>query len=202
MKPLTNTNDTTMKTKDELIKEAIARGIKPGAVIKTMLGDTITVPEPQLWSMNEDGCLYIRDGWRCVLMYGEWATVITPAPEDQPQGLVDGMACEPDEHMRAAIVEKAKELRLAAAYSAGNHYPALVWFGQMEDCKKRDDCSTVGSHWITPGEFYDRLCKTAKPEPPIRIGGHDVKFDKGEITVGCTTVPNDIVRKVYERLKD
>lgn len=29
-----------------------------------------------------------------------------------------------------------------------------------------------------------------------------VTFNNGSIQVGCTTVPNDIVRKVAERLKD
>ena len=187
-----------MKTKQELIKEAIARGIKPGAVIKTPLGDTITVPEPQLWSMNEDGCLYIRDGWRCVLMYGEWATVITPAPEDNPEGLVDGMACEPDEHMRAAIVAKSVEI----GSSSGKHPiwgKYFYWDAQEYKLLQGDDTT---SKPIPPGEFYDRLCKTVKHEPRISIGDYHVTFNKGSIQVGCTTVPNDIVRKVAERLKD
>lgn len=116
------------------------------------------------------------------------------------------MACEPDEHMRRAIVEKAKELGMGDELY--NYSVSLNNGLQFNHGTSVRPLATNKSHWhkrltyITPGEFYDRLCRTAKPEPPIRIGGHEVKFGKGEITVGCTTVPNDIVRKIAERLKD
>lgn len=190
-----------MKTKEELINEAIAKGIVPGAVVRSPYGKKWVAGPTDRWDVDSGGGLHDSGAQIYSTVYGIWATVIT-AHEDQQQGLVDGMACEPDEHMRRAIVEKAKELGMPEAYTPDCHYPALVWFKQMEDCRKRDDCSTVRRHWITPGEFYDRLCNTVKPEPPIRIGGHYVGFGKGEIVVGCTSIPNDIVRKIAEKLKD
>lgn len=119
----------------------------------------------------------------------------------QPKGLVDGMACEPDEHMRRAIVEKAVALGDGGARLVLNNSFPIVWGGDLGYVSGGITDEFV-KQVITPGEFYDRLCKMLKPEPPIRIGGHDVKFDKGEITVCCTTIPNDIVRKIAERLKD
>lgn len=125
-------------------------------------------------------------------------TVITPAPEDQQQGLVDGMACEPDEHMRRAICEKDKELGNYGPSQYNDRY--LIW--RNAGMLWQANGAPISGEIITPGEFYDRLCRTVKPEPPIRIGGHEVRFRKGSIKVGCTEVPNDIVRKVAERLVD
>lgn len=194
-----------MKTFEELKQEAVARGIKPGAKIACAYGqgngivqpyDTWTQRPSSLWCGSDNNGASLR-AWSD----GRWATVITPAPEDQPEGLVDGMACKCDLEMRRAIVRKAKELGLVVSGLPESHadiHGIRVGPGASIVTNAREH----GLNWITPGEFYDRLCRTVKPEPPIRIGGHDVNFRKGEIMVGCTTVTNDIVRKVAERLKD
>lgn len=201
---LTNTNDTTMNTFEELKQEAIALGIVPGAKVKVpYLGDEVfTVAPFHYWKHHDENLRAASDDTSDGLVYifisGQWATVITPAPEDQQQGLVDGMACEPDEHMRAAIVAKSVEI----GSSSGKHPiwgKYFYWDAQEYKLLQGDDTK---SNPIPPGEFYDRLCRTSKPEPPICIGDYHVTFNNGSIQVGCTTVPNDIVRKVAERLKD
>ena len=167
-------------------------------MIKTPLGDIITVPDSPGWSMDGRGCLYVGDGWRFVLDDGEWATVITPAPEDQPQGLVDGMACEPDEHMRKAIVEKAREFGNNGPRQYMDRY--LIW--REEGMLWQASSSPIDGKVITPGEFYDRLCKTMTPEPPLFIGDQPVNFYKGNIKVGNIDISNEVVRKIAERLKE
>ena len=197
-----------MKTKEELKAEAIARGIKPGAVVRTEIHGTWTVPPITSWNdwPYATGANWgisctpqeVRSGTWIYHCDDGWPTVITPAPEDQPQGLVDGMACEPDEHMRKAIVEKAKELGNNGPRQYYDRY--LIWrnTGMLWQANK----APIDGNIISPGEFYDRLCKAVKPEPPIRIGDYHVTFNKGSIQVGCTEVPNDIVRQVAERLID
>lgn len=198
-----------MKTFEELKQEAIARGIRPGVVIRcaSTPSDIATVPSVSEWREFPDGFIGFR--WKGVTMNRiyinvnqNWAEVITPSPEDQPQGLMDGMACEPDEHMRRAIVEKAKELGFWEEVNGSElgHNPNVQFIrGVAMGMINRNRIMGVRK-FITPGEFYDRLCKTVKPELPIRIGGHDVVFNRGGIKVGCTEIPNDVVRKVYERL--
>ena len=194
-----------MKTFEELKQEAIAKGIKPGALVRSPYGKEWVAGPTNSWDVDSGGGLHDRGSQIYSTVHGRWATVITPAPDDQPQGLVDGMACEPDEHMRRAIVEKAIELGLAGENFAppfGSNTGIQLRDGLLHRSWSKATVKTDKLKYITPGEFYDRLCKTVKPEPSICIGGHEVKFGKGEITVGCTTVPNDIVRKVAERLKD
>ena len=197
-----------MNVPEDIKREAANIGIKPGAVVRWVDQEPFTVPPYDKWhDIGGDYAWMTRDGaphYWCWIYGGKYPrftpTVITQAPEDNPEGLVDGMACEPDEHMRRAIVEKAMELGWAKGTS---NYPSkrIAYFS---DCEVLQNADWIKDRTIliTPGEFYDRLCKMPKPEPPIRIGGHEVKFGKGEISVGCTTVPNDIVRKVYERLND
>ena len=55
---------------------------------------------------------------------------------------------------------------------------------------------------ISPGEFYDRLCNTKAPEPPIYIDGYKVTFNSDSIKVGCTVVPNDIVLQIADKIKN
>jgi hypothetical protein len=66
---------------------------------------------------------------------------------------------------------------------------------------------TDGSHnvWV---QLDDQLnaAGVASPETygqpqPIMIQGHLVKFEKGWIKVGCTTVQNETVKKIAARLK-
>ena len=196
-----------MNVPEDIKREAANIGIKPGAVVKWVDKEPYTVPPYDKWYqfeygdyawLTEDGAPHDWCWIYCVKNARYTPTVITPAPEDNPEGLVDGMACEPDEHMRAAIVAKSVEIGSSSGKHPiwGNYF---YWDAQEYKLLQGDEAP---SKPISPGEFYDRLCKTPKPEPPIRIGGHEVKFGKGEISVGCTTVPNDIVRKVAERLKD
>ena len=196
-----------MNVPEDIKRQAANIGIKPGAVVKWVDKEPYTVPPYDKWYQFEYGdyAWLTEDGaphdwcWIYCVKYPRFTpTVITPAPEDQPQGLVDGMACEPDEHMRAAIVAKSVEI----GSSSGKHPiwgTYFYWDSQEYKLLQGDDTT---SKPIPPGEFYDRLCKTVKHEPRISIGDYHVTFNKGSIQVGCTTVPNDIVRKVAERLKD
>ena len=196
-----------MNVPEDIKREAANIGIKPGAVVKWVDKEPYTVPPYDKWYqfeygdyawLTEDGAPHDWCWIYCVKNARYTPTVITPAPEDNPEGLVDGMACEPDKHMRAAIVAKSVEI----GSSSGKHPiwgKYFYWDAQEYKLLQGDDTT---SKPIPPGEFYDRLCKTVKHEPRISIGDYHVTFNKGSIQVGCTTVPNDIVRKVAERLKD
>ena len=38
-------------------------------------------------------------------------------------------------------------------------------------------------------------------EPPIMAAGHEVKFENGQIKVGCTTISNEVVKQIAAKLK-
>lgn len=122
-----------------------------------------------------------------------------------PDGLVDGHSCEPDEAMRAAIVSRAKEMGMTdgEGYLPGM---VLVYRRDMRPWSllqtASDSAMMAVYRLIPPGEFYDRLGRTPRQEPPMRAGGHDVTFRKGCVRVGCTVVPNSTVRDAVSRLVD
>ena len=194
-----------MKTFEDIKLAASKIGIVPGAQVKWTTSDNdeyiYTVPEYGKW-YNVFGNAY---AWRrsdgapsgyCWLYGGDNSyytpTVITSKLQD--------LACKPDEYMRKAIIEKARKLGLDVTNNA-EHKPfgdGICWGrGKIAYVERRS-----AFNYITPGEFYDRLCRTVKPEPPICINDYEVKFFTGNIKVGCTEVPNDIVRKIAKQLKD
>lgn len=194
--------------KEQLIEEARKRGIVPGATCKSpTFGNTFIASDMDGWRIDATGGLADGNG---MMIWSQrklqWAEVVTPAP--QPEGLVDGMACEPDEHMLAAILAKAKELGIgdSMAHVQFGLNPNVQWCDKngLRGLGPKDK---VGHYWdtlkfITPGEFYDRLCKAKKPEPPIMIGSNAVEFNTGSITVGRTTIDNVTVRAIAAKLKD
>lgn len=134
-------------------------------------------------------------------------TVITPAPSKE-EGLNDRDACEPDEHMRAAIIAKAKEIGLASSDSVYN----CIRIGYNVNCAVLQIADLLNNYRVIPsGEFYDRLCRMKKPEPPLVIkvgagnncGNWDVSYKKGRIKIGeCTYVPNEDIRTIASKLID
>ena len=162
---------------EELKKEAQRRGIVPGAVVSGRIHKDIRVPEPAGWSTTSWGDIYCTTeayplgAW--LLHEGKWATVITPAPS---KGLTDGMVCEPDEHMRKAIVEKAVELGNTKNAHLYDGAKTLIWRPIDRIKLKQSEASSHGGPGhtlIPPGEFYDRLCAMAPNEKPIMIGGNE-----------------------------
>ena len=47
----------------------------------------------------------------------------------------------------------------------------------------------------------DIIASTYKAEPTIKIGNDEVKFEKGQIKVGCTVVSNELVKQIAAKLK-
>jgi len=50
-------------------------------------------------------------------------------------------------------------------------------------------------------DMYELLLERNKM-PKVKVGEHDVVFNKGSVKIGCTTMTNDEVREVYKHLKD
>ena len=46
-----------------------------------------------------------------------------------------------------------------------------------------------------------RDCFIKRQEPAIMVGGNEVKFENGNIKVGCTVVPNELVKQIAAKLK-
>lgn len=181
--------------------EAKRRGIVPGARIKCAhVGLEGTVAGHSAWIVEEGGLLRVGECDRgCHLfarsvLHDRWATVIAPY-----EGLTDGMACEPDEHMRKAIAAKAAELgRCAADYGTAN--PNLLMRGGVVHVTyKRDNHLVREKNWISPGEFYDRLCAMKPKEKPIMIDGEEVEFDEhGHASWNYTFFPAETIARMYE----
>lgn len=49
-------------------------------------------------------------------------------------------------------------------------------------------------------EFIAKMLGIAPAPPPIKIGEHTVVFGTSSIKVGCTEVPHDTLKAVYERV--
>lgn len=112
----------------EIIKEAAKRGIVPGAVIRCLADsdDIATVPETSEWVID-NGDLYFETSGLCIVIrYGDgpFATVITPAPSSET--LEPGMATKCGPAMRAAIMERAKELGIYVEVSEDPSDPDFV----------------------------------------------------------------------------
>lgn len=186
-------------TKEQLIEEARKRGIVPGAVVKTRWHNDWTLGPTDTW-VETGGEIYDaspRNGaW--IFRKNTWAEVVTPAPSTAPsEGLVDGMACDPDEHMRAAIVAKAKHVGLTdgLGHDDANVFVIRMRHNRLHLLNNPAPPFTM----ISVGEFYDRLCRMVKP---IKVGEHTVQFNPGSIKVGCTTIDNETVRAIAAKLRD
>jgi hypothetical protein len=200
------------KVPQHLIDEAARRGIVPGAVIRCAAGgyEASVLPYSQ-WTNKGWGENYIfMDPPPCLRPWiyynGEWATVITPAPAKEEEGLKEGDACECGPAMRAAIIELAKELG-APTYkpsedpASAKEYPNLGWVGDVISA----NCSNPGDskkNWHTPESFIAKMRVTASQPKPIKIDGKTVEFNTGSIKVGCTTIDNATVRAIASKLID
>ena len=190
-----------------LIDEAAKRGIVPGAIILCAAGgyEASVLPYSQ-WTNKGWGENYIfMDPPPClgpwIYHNGEWATVITPAPAKEEEGLKEGDACECGPSMRAVIVELAKEVGLEVGQMVG--FEARVWTdGKLWDCYNRSDKSTIGKNWHTPEAFIAKMRATAAKPKPIKIGDDVVRFNIGSIQVGCTTIDNASVKAIAQKLID
>ena len=194
-----------------LIDEATRRGIVPGAQVKSADGGRpMTVAPIEEWKQGSAGSIYngrFLCGSRLFDAFGDaWAAVITPVPSQRPQaiGLQEGDAVECGPAMRAAIIELAKEL--------GVHDPEDI---DIEEYQWRGVYVLPSGfvhrfagktpkrfNLLTPEAFIARMRVTASHTKPITIGGKTVKFYKGEINVGCTTISNETVRAIAAKLID
>ena len=189
----------------KIVDEAKARGIVPGAVIKTATGNDYTqvVRRFKEWERSGGGVVWngsLQGDSICIYdaQNGEWATVITPAPQAAAEGLVDGDACECGPAMRAAIIELAKELGVGLRSGAPASAPLLWYGGRLCYTSGGPRCETIRT-MLQSGQFYDRLSRHKKT---IRIDGHEVKFkDNGDINVGCTSVDFSTLEAVYNKAK-
>ncbi len=187
-----------MKVPQHLIDEATRRGIVPGAVVSVVHTDgiTATVMPFDEWEMYGENLNAGREGysrWN-VMQRGEWSIDITPAPS---QGLEEGMATECSPAMRAAIIERAKELGHELHYEIENYSPQpFLWWYDDKLCHRTTD----KNRRIPNHEFLARLEATAKKPKPIKIGEHNVDFiANGDVKVGCTRVDYATLKEVYER---
>lgn len=194
-----------------LSDEAARRGLVPGAEVKwawssgsfskgIVPNDPLSMSDGDLWcgAGTAQGCLYDADT-------DTWATVLSPAPSEE-EGLKEGDAVECGPAMRAAIVELAKELGVHGGWDPGQfeYKPgiALNWNGKELHSGYHYDKKVMH----TPEAFIAKMRVTAKAlaakPKPIVIEGRMVHFREGSISVGCTTVNNETVRAIVERLKD
>lgn len=77
----------------------------------------------------------------------------------------------------------------------GFKYSWSIRHGSNQDIKEED---VTGLKILVkkPASF-----KIPKIEKKIYVGSNEVHFQRGEIVVGCTTIPNKIVRQIYKKLK-
>lgn len=203
-----------MRNVPENIKEELkARGIVPGAKCESAFTNTppFIVPPSEQWYVNDNNVLTGKfdNGFNRFLKYdGAYATVITPAPQEE-EGLKEGMWCEPDEHMLRAILAKGKEVGIVEDESYGMGVAYRADCEVLQDVGSKLAASLGFDKPVTPGEFYDRLCRMAKkpkPEPPIMIQSegntYPVNFNKGSVKIGCTVVSNETVRAIAGKLVD
>lgn len=197
-----------MKVPKELIDEATRRGIVPGAKIRDDQMRVGTVPPIEEWSEGAFGSLFLNhtnDLRAFNANTDKWATVITPAPSAQPEpiGLQEGDAVECSPAMCAAIIELAKELGVPT-YGVPPDEVDIIGFN-VEDFGRGLGLCTVGfcaMNKHTPEVFIAKMRVTASQPKPITIGDHTVKFTKGEIKVGCATIPNETVRAIAAKMID
>ena len=191
-----------------LIEEARNRGIVEGATARSPYGSEFIVGPVSGWRTNFDGTgAANHDGYQ---IYShdmqQWATVITPAPA-QAGGLKEGDAVECGPAMRAAIIELAKELDVLTYQHGGGQIDGLRYScgqvltaGMLRTWAERN--GGKGLTIITPEAFIAKMRVTASQPKPITIDGHNVKWEKGCIKVGCQTITNDTVRAIAAKLID
>lgn len=102
------------------------------------------------------------------------------------------VSCVPDQFMLTAVLRKAESTGVAVR---DRYRKFLVWDPSSRELTTRD--SRVGTMAVTQGEFYDELSNP----PDVTIGKWPVKFYRGGITVGCTTVGNARVREIADMMK-
>ena len=78
-----------------------------------------------------------------------------------------------------------------------------MWTNEASD-KKGFEAHPEGSYPATCVDIFEHTKDNPnynKPKP-ITIGSNTVKFTKGEINVGCTTISNETVRAIAAKLID
>lgn len=197
-----------------LIEEARQKGLVPGATVKCVrTADEIVLPPYSEWQYRISfyaPIIRIRSNGTTIHLYDadfrtdrtnvvRWATVITPAPS---QGLQEGDAVKCTPAMRAAIVERAKELNLAHHFIEYEGFPYLA-MSYASGGKTMAGVSANPSrayNWLSAPEFLRRLEQTKKPVPVIKIYGQEVKFSAEGISFGSRKVDRATVLGVADRL--
>lgn len=155
---------------EEIIEEAAKRGIVPGAFVRSAWGYDLPdrfVPPINEWIFSKElDSIYWAEGhdswW--LLDNGKWATVITPAPSSET--LEPGMATKCGPAMRAAIMERAKELGLMDPSSKEKDTTEGIWvldFGLQKGMLHT--CTIVNSMGLTviPTPEFLHLMENTKP---------------------------------------
>lgn len=153
----------------QIIEECAKEGIVPGAVIRCLADsyDIITVPETSEWLIHNGDLYFETSGLAIVIRRygnGPFATVITPAPSSET--LDPGMATKCGPAMRAAIMERAKELGLMDPSSKEKDTTEGIWvmdFGLQKGMLH--PCTIVNSMGLTviPTPEFLRLMENTKP---------------------------------------
>ena len=148
----------------EIIEEAAKRGIVPGARIRDSEGREGVVDPVEYWEFGEIGSVYCNSILRAISFDGKYATVITPAPSSDT--LKPGMATACGPAMRAAIMERAKELGLMHPFSSEEYITEGIWVldfgfqkGMLHTCTFSN---SEGLKSIPTHEFL-RLMENTKP---------------------------------------
>lgn len=193
-----------MKVPQHVIDEATRRGIVEGAIVHVIGTEETqaTVLPINDWELTASGhnlsaCRDAQGFMWNVMQGGSWSLVITPAPS---QGLEEGMATECSPAMRAAIIERAKELGIFRDDYKSN--PSAIRILYFNDGIVRTGAgdANYNNKPLTPLDFLTRLEATAKKPKPLKIGEHVVDFiANGDVKVGCTRVDYATLREVYER---
>jgi len=196
-----------MKVPQQIIDRAIEAGIVTGAEVSCYItpSDTGIVPPVEKWEHGSGGWFF-ESGDEAIYVASDesdrFAKILQPAP--QSQGLEEGMATECSPAMRAAIVERAKELGVPEDCINGSKHPNIGFMdGSIHPLVHYEDKSRYQAHKLIPNhEFLARLEATAKKPKPLKIGEWNVKFEKGSIEVGCQRITNETVRAIAANLKD
>lgn len=186
-----------------LLEEAKKR-YKPGMRVKcTINGEPGTVWPHNKWFTRSDSVIIggEEDDGVQIRLYvnGRWAEIIT----EPAIGLQEGDACECSPAMRAAIVELAKELGFSVVgVDPQNEYVLGVRYDGDSRIVTNRPPNPSTAHSFAPEAFITKMRVTANAPKPIKIGEHPVKFSKGSIAVGCTTIDNATVRAIADKLID
>lgn len=193
-----------MRTKEQLIAEAVRLGIVEGALIASPASADLTeyVRPISEWVLFPSGNLNNGPTGLYIAFGDRWATVITPAPVVEEEGLKEGDACECGPAMRVAIMELAKGLGVGVYgdVRGDEHWAICVHLYEGRVAIGSDlpaSRTKLKSH-----DFIRGLEATAAKPKPIKIGNDVVKFNTGSITVGCTTIDNATVKAIAEKLID